>query len=167
MSAPLDEAELAAIEARAEAASNGPWLRRQRREPDSTFDWQTVHAPDESEVTGDWMRNDDATFIAHARSDVPRLVAECRLLQRTISQTDDLYDCADAERQRQFERAESAEARVKALEAALEKYGRHEKPCRRHLAYYRHNEAGELVDVGNPCLCGLDAALHPDRAEDR
>lgn len=85
---PLD---LDAIEARVNAATEGPWVL--------TEDWAYIaHGPDsvihgyydgECPACGDEFTDDasvalsaeDATFIAHARADVPALIAEVRRLR--------------------------------------------------------------------------------------
>lgn len=56
-------------------------------------------------------------------------------------------------------RAEAV-ARIDALTAALRKYGRHDKGCRYDIARYTVDEKGQTTDVGNPCICGLSAALN-------
>jgi hypothetical protein len=82
-----------AIEARANAATPGPWWAEEHRHT----------------ITGDaewvvWMREDkmsdntilgeeDAEFIAHAREDVPKLIAEVRRLQAKIGGMIRLMSC--------------------------------------------------------------------------
>ena len=87
---PLTDAELAAIEARAEAATPGPWTSAyhhgspyKRQELRMLFgghggalvrgarDYAVLTAP-------------DAHFVAAARTDIPRLVAEVRRLRRQV-----------------------------------------------------------------------------------
>ena len=76
---PLSEQELAAIEARAEAATEGPWAAR--------FDGQRqgIFVAHRSVILFDVGHvrptTPDADFIANARADVPRLIAEVRRLQ--------------------------------------------------------------------------------------
>jgi hypothetical protein len=82
----LNAEELEAIRKRAEAATQGPW-----------FDSETVYVV--SNVSGDSIEWDadfiaetqeqsDAEFIAHAREDVPKLLAEIERLQGVIRTKD-------------------------------------------------------------------------------
>jgi hypothetical protein len=97
MSAPLSEQQLAEIRARAEAATEGPWARADfghagEQEPSSTvvhtgtFDWNDLNSPDGTSAVA-WMAawdsqaDDNAAFIAAARSDVPALLAEVNRLR--------------------------------------------------------------------------------------
>ena len=78
---------LAAVEARTEAATPGPWVMDQGRKvmtppgifrqivAETKFDAPALEAP---ALVSSW---DNAIFIAHARTDLPRLV---RLLQRAV-----------------------------------------------------------------------------------
>jgi hypothetical protein len=74
----MTDDELKAIEARANAATPGPWHLAITGDDD----------PDRANIEAgaidvcDNPTNDDATFIAHARTDVPALVAEVRRLRR-------------------------------------------------------------------------------------
>lgn len=72
MTDPLTDAYLDAIEQRAHAATEGPWEA-------SAHDHYLVICPD-CGVRGGYERA-DAEFIAHARSDVPALLAEVRRLR--------------------------------------------------------------------------------------
>src|SRR5262245_46458349 len=83
----IPDDELAAIRARSEAATEGPW-----RAEESTDTWtlhggpigahQILKAPKRHTSYAEYWPNDaDAEFIAHARTDVPRLLIE--LDQRT------------------------------------------------------------------------------------
>jgi hypothetical protein len=85
MTAPYTAAELAAISARAEAATEGPWRviePPKARPDDKTPLIGNVVAPDGDAELGNWMVAErvvwkvNRDFIAAARSDVPRLVAE-------------------------------------------------------------------------------------------
>ncbi len=78
---PLD---LDAIEARTNAATDGPWsweVSDDRR-------WVDVTAPDYERVIATTHDDDLADFIAHARTDVPALVAALRDAQATIHRMD-------------------------------------------------------------------------------
>lgn len=79
----LTEADLAAIEAREQATSPGPWTCYCQRvvcwdsiDP-AAFDYRVV-------VSDPSMRSEDATFIAHARHDIPALLAEVRRLRQAL-----------------------------------------------------------------------------------
>lgn len=77
--APLTEADLAEMEARASAATPGPWksfVEGRDHTSGSSFiqtDGEDIDLPGASVA--------DQDFIAHARQDVPRLVAEVRRLR--------------------------------------------------------------------------------------
>jgi hypothetical protein len=82
----MTDEELNAIEARANAASPGPWRRARNVE--------LVEAPDAECVSIAGSNNCDhiqgsvdMDFIAHAREDVPALVAEVRRLREALIQT--------------------------------------------------------------------------------
>ena len=93
----LTEAELAAIEAREKAASTGPWIPKHiktiytngesEHEVRSKANGMTVAAirfrPQSDELGGD-VQDRDCTFIAAARSDVPRLVADNRRMRALL-----------------------------------------------------------------------------------
>ena len=82
---------LAEIQARADAATDGPWAAHAfgypgQEEPSSivvhrgNFDWQAISDGEFVASMPMWDRqeSDDADFIAHARTDVPALVAALR-----------------------------------------------------------------------------------------
>lgn len=86
----MDEERLAEIEARANAATPGPW-----EAGESAFDSSTgggsclgVFAPTKYSpralLANEVFDEADAAFIAHARADVPDLVAEMRRLRDTL-----------------------------------------------------------------------------------
>jgi hypothetical protein len=87
----LDDAELEAIEARCEAVSPGPWKSFiEGRDHWSGDDFIRVGDSDDepdmyvSRATPEGLRpasRQDLDFIAAARQDVPRLVAEIRRLR--------------------------------------------------------------------------------------
>lgn len=84
----MPDIDLDAIEARANAATAGPWC---------TDDWEifqgTEYEPGISLWIGETCRGTsdleqdraDATFVAHARTDVPALVAEVRRLRAELA----------------------------------------------------------------------------------
>jgi hypothetical protein len=76
---PLTEEELATIRRRSIGATPGPWTRfgRSSSNPDGDDEFlgHEIEGPPEAS-RGQFARVADAEFIAHARSDVPRLLAE-------------------------------------------------------------------------------------------
>jgi hypothetical protein len=86
-SSSLDDNELAAIRARAEAASPGPWRSFiEGRDHTSGSDF-IMTGPQDSrgndiELTG--ATKADQEFIAYARQDVPRLIAEVDRLRQLL-----------------------------------------------------------------------------------
>jgi cbb3-type cytochrome oxidase cytochrome c subunit len=83
-----DNLNLDQIQARADAATSGPWM----------FDGTTLWGCDEHGPlrVGDTIANDaDREFIAHARADVPALVAEVRWLRDLANQLADDAAAAD------------------------------------------------------------------------
>ena len=92
MTDPLTDAYLDAIEQRANAATDGPWDYDGCGEISQHFSlpepWATVVSTDVACMAYCYggsaagaERDEDAEFIAHARDDVPRLLAEVRRLQ--------------------------------------------------------------------------------------
>lgn len=111
----MTEEELAAIEARADAATMGPWVVSEWRLEINDLGRQEFpegldHRPEYEVITG-WIHGqahspipivwntfgpyqepqhfchwdkDDAEFVAHAREDVPALIAEVRQLRATL-----------------------------------------------------------------------------------
>jgi hypothetical protein len=80
---PLTDDELKAIEARANAATPGPW----KAEGDDECILYVRAANGHTVVTTDsgvYTTDEDAIFIAAARTDVPKLVAEVRRLREAF-----------------------------------------------------------------------------------
>ena len=90
--------QLAAIEARAHAATEGPW---------ETHDGDVVQSYDiavktgehsyerEGIIPGEYVRDNDAEFIAHARTDVPALLALVRDQQAKLYRANELVRYLD------------------------------------------------------------------------
>ena len=79
----LTEAELQQMQARCEAATKGPWRSLvEGRDHLSGSDFIRT-AGEDIELSGATTADQD--FIAHARQDVPRLIAEIRRLRRSSS----------------------------------------------------------------------------------
>ena len=86
----ISEAQLKEIEAREQATSKGPWVLAD--EPDEEWgDWRVyrgnallaefAHADTNEQDT------ENATFFAHAKTDIPLLIAEVRRLRVELSRT--------------------------------------------------------------------------------
>ena len=73
----LNDEELREIEQRAEKATPGPW----KVESSTEGDWVLDNRDDV--IAGTFVQEGDADFIAHAREDVPALIAEVRRLRET------------------------------------------------------------------------------------
>lgn len=78
---PLQPEELKAIEARCEAATPGPWRVKSwggtNQESPEPSEW-TIDGPDGYRITAEDVypgHGEDVYFIAHARTDIPRLLA--------------------------------------------------------------------------------------------
>jgi hypothetical protein len=72
----VTEQELKEIEARANAATKGPWVN----EKDANgFEIWVAHPNDG--LVADALTLPDTEFIAHARQDIPKLIAEVRRLR--------------------------------------------------------------------------------------
>jgi hypothetical protein len=88
---PISDAELCAMQQRAEAASKGPWRSFiEDRDHECGSDFIQIGSDDDREddmyVSRDNKRASDADldFIAAARQDVPRLIAEVKRLRHQL-----------------------------------------------------------------------------------
>lgn len=88
----MTDAEAAAIAARAEAATPGPWTLPEFYKPGDTdaWTWAEIRSGEEH-VTGNFdyenggvIKEADAHFIAHARADIPALLAERAALREIV-----------------------------------------------------------------------------------
>jgi hypothetical protein len=88
MSDQLTDAELAEIEERVNAATAGPWKNRPlESEGDSSTVYQMSRFVDGREVSRIcevFSEEANAAFVAHARQDVPRLLAEVKRLRAHV-----------------------------------------------------------------------------------
>jgi hypothetical protein len=97
MTEPLTDAQLAEIEARANAASKGPWMSKPSNLGTKNFQFDIWDANGIMVgMTWHYMRpEDNRDFIEHSRTDIPRLLAEVRRLRANqphplaVSQTPD------------------------------------------------------------------------------
>ena len=98
----LTDADLDAIEQRANAATKGPWENDGGGEIGQHFSlpepWATVVSTDVACMSYCYggsaagvERDEDAEFIAHARSDVPALVAEVRRLRAAVERVREMH----------------------------------------------------------------------------
>ena len=76
----MTEAELEEIRARSEAATAGPWVSYVEGRDHLSGDSLIMTADQDIQRTNATVADQD--FIAHARQDVPRLLAEVALLRR-------------------------------------------------------------------------------------
>jgi hypothetical protein len=74
----LTDEQLAEISKRAEAATPGDWCIYD--DIDATGE-RAFYLETETEIIGDTRKSSDAEFIAHAREDVPKLLAEIERLR--------------------------------------------------------------------------------------
>lgn len=86
----ITDAELNAMQARADAATEGPWTARiytPGKQEDGTYSWNdggSVRSMDGQEHIASLFTAADAEFMASARTDVPRLIAEVRRLRERL-----------------------------------------------------------------------------------
>lgn len=118
----MTDLDLNAIQARADAATPGPWLIADTTDPTSDwydeFDGPMVVDDDSrpgfySAIAKDFCQGaddgvSDAVFVAHARTDVPALLAEVRHLRAAVAR-------AEQDRDRAAMQRDNAEAAVEAL----------------------------------------------------
>ena len=120
---PLSLEELAAIEERAGRATPGPW-RTEDVDGDFPGGW-VVSVPYEDDfrvlvtLNSHWPPKADNEFIAHARTDIPRMASTIRALHGQVEESKrtkrQLFDIAA----RQAKKRTRAERRIVELEAAL------------------------------------------------
>ncbi len=83
MTEPLSLDSLIEIESRCARATPGPWKSYVEGRDHSSGDSFIMTASDDIYLTG--ASTDDQDFIAHARQDLPALIAEIRRLQDLLS----------------------------------------------------------------------------------
>lgn len=84
----MSDLDLEAIEARAKAATPGPWVVGP-----GAF-WNYVVGSDEHGDHAGAQEKEDAAFIAASREDVPALVAEVRRLRAEVAALSENTECA-------------------------------------------------------------------------
>ncbi|WP_032384685.1 hypothetical protein [Rhodococcoides fascians] len=82
--------EFAAIEDRANAATEGPWAIN-RALGESQFSVGSANEFDVLDVDSDQSARPSAEFIAHAREDIPALLAALRERDNTIAKVRELH----------------------------------------------------------------------------
>ena len=148
--------DLDEIEARANAAAKGPWKFPHRDYPGVvTSHLGCLWNPE----TGEINDPSDAEFIAHAREDVPALVAEVKRLRREL-------ECAQTALTEAFDEADAEAGRAReALQAVREIHrpewardgGHGGQVCSTCLAYT--SPMPQRIDWPCPTIRALDAAL--------
>ncbi len=111
--------DLDAIEARAAAATPGPWThsRGMGRQPDDAgADW--LNTPAYSAMV-DELETPDAAFIAHARVDVPAMAREIRELRAELTRCQTLLAARVNELEGKGADLEKAQAEAVALRGAV------------------------------------------------
>jgi hypothetical protein len=90
----VTELDLDAIEARANAATPGPWEHGERCVWQAGMLNTAEIAVDCEHGNGGIRRHADAEFIAHARTDVPALLAEVKRLREQVERMRGLLEAA-------------------------------------------------------------------------
>jgi hypothetical protein len=116
---PLDDARLAEIRERADAAHPGPW---RRSDDESSLERYVLSEDDLFAVSFGYRGNNtqaEADFIAHARQDVPALLAEVERLKAERHTTNEaLTDAAEALRANRDRIAELEQELTAAVEVS-------------------------------------------------
>lgn len=93
----MTDKELAEIRARCEAATKGPWVECRNGGGDDflySIDSEPTGLPIVKADCGVYPpEKEDADFIAHAREDIPKLLAEVERLRKQVAELD--AECDD------------------------------------------------------------------------
>ena len=165
----LTDQQLNDIEARAHAAFEGPWRNDQQQD-----DTPVVYAPRITDkgteyahvlFDADWGTDADAVFVAHARTDVPALVAEVRRLHAVLAAEESAHQFTLRQRNNRSNRllhlrdlalAGDTEALLAAAKDTLA------------ASVDDHTECGEIVEqLTGTCPCGHDDYHDPHEWADR
>lgn len=88
----ITDADLAAMELREKAATKGDWEHTNRGESIHGGDGELIASMHSPEYEDEEDRNAaNFEFIAHSRTDIPRLIAEVRRLRAACSDVVDAY----------------------------------------------------------------------------
>lgn len=91
----MDAKYLAEIKARERAATPGPWEEKTNRHPQCNGEpWGWISGASGNITWSGYVGKTNADFIAHARTDIPALVAEVERLNVIAEQRYQLYDGA-------------------------------------------------------------------------
>jgi hypothetical protein len=155
----MTDERIAAISARSGAATAGPWTEHGRdvdhdkmvaggRNPGDACGLACeIEGPPEAWHRGQFQKHSDADFIAHAREDVPYLLARLREVERERDEADDKVRIATEA----WDEAQSQARDARADAEALRLYARHDRMCAYRPTYPDAPEA--------TCDCGFDAVL--------
>lgn len=80
----LSDSELDAIEARANAATQGPWTVGRGDVIAKTWGWYELDVCASVDAAANLQEEADVIFIAHAREDVPALATELRSARKRL-----------------------------------------------------------------------------------
>lgn len=83
--------DLEPIKAREQAATEGPW---EKRPVGGGLDFDvssTIRGDLVGDYRGQFNREEDADFVAHARTDIPALIAEVERLRKMVSDIESGY----------------------------------------------------------------------------
>jgi hypothetical protein len=84
----MEQQRLDAIKARAEAATPGPWIAKTNRHPQCNGEpWGWISGAKENTTWSGRRGKANAEFIAHARTDIPDLIAEVERLEAELEAT--------------------------------------------------------------------------------
>lgn len=84
----MADERLAEIEARAQAATEGPWRVQSVRRADNEIGVFVAYVGSLAVLANEPNKSEqeDATFVAHARTDIPDLLAEVRRLRAVLAE---------------------------------------------------------------------------------
>lgn len=158
MTDPMTPEELQACRDRAEAATPGPWEMSRRDDVMGGFDYFVEAGPlcvavaaEDARPTRGMGAKRDAAFIAHARTDVPRLLATIDALKERAERSVAIAATASRNFGAEVARADRAEA---ALAAVCDVLSAHGCDCECGCDCDGHG------DDCDPCLgCRIEAAI--------
>lgn len=114
----MDAKYLAEIKARERAATPGPWEEKTNRHPQCNGEpWGWISGASGNITWSGYVGKTNADFIAHARADIPALLAEVERLTQARNYLQQLYDKLN---ERNENRSKQIASLKKALEFALD-----------------------------------------------